>query len=154
MADSDIVIEGLKGIENILGLDLRAVALKAALPIAEEIRNEVSPYPAQPPPADPDRWYDRGYGPRWRRADGSVGGRKTSEQLGQRWTSKKTATGAVTANSASYSRWVHSAREQAAIHQATGWMTDEEAIDEVVQSGKAARIVLDLLRAEYARVGR
>jgi len=32
------------------------------------------------------RWYERGYGERWKRKDGSIGGRATSGQMGDRWT--------------------------------------------------------------------
>ena len=72
------------------------------------------------------RWYQRGYGPRWRRRDGSVGGKKTSERLGTRWSHKidrANLTGTIS-NNASYAEYVQGVR-QARFHRRRGWQTGD-----------------------------
>lgn len=84
------------------------------------------------------RWYQRGYGPRWRRKGGTIGGKKTSEALGRKWTqdSRNGGLAQVIGNNASYAPWVHAAEQvgskgpQAKFHEHNGWKTDEQVIDE------------------------
>ncbi|KPL80229.1 hypothetical protein [Herpetosiphon geysericola] len=104
------------------------------LGVTEAIRNEISPYPAQP--AKPvDHWYERGYGQRWKRKDGSIGGRKTSQTLGRRWMiASRGRMVMVLMNTSTYSPFVHRAEDQTAAHANTGWVTDTEAISRVVDS--------------------
>jgi hypothetical protein len=99
-----------------------------------EIKDGVAVYP---PATDANnsmarRWYERGYGPRWQRRDGSVGGRRTSERLGTRWTTKVTnggLTGEV-GNNASYARYVQDRVKQAWFHRRTGWVTAQDVLEE------------------------
>lgn len=139
----EVVVTGLEEVQKALGQDLRPAMRHAAMAIGEAIRGKVAVYPTKRPSTTPGRWYRRGYGPMWRRKDGSIKGRRTSEQLGQRWSVKQKGTGAVVGNAASYSGWVQSAESQAAVHRASGWMTDEKAVEEVGKSGDVERIVGD-----------
>jgi len=57
---------------------------------AHEVGDRAAAYPPEGPwnrPKDePGKtWYQRHFGPRWRRVDGSIGGRNTSEQMQKRW---------------------------------------------------------------------
>jgi len=115
----------------------------AALAVGEQIRGRIAVYPAQRAPTNPNHWYERGYGSKWRRKDGSVKGRATSEQLGQKWTVAARGDGAVVGNPASYAPFVQSEDEQAAAHAATGWVTDEQAVEAVMESGVVEQIVVD-----------
>ena len=126
-----------------LGRDLTAALKKASFAIGEQVRGKIAVYPPKRPPATRGRWYQRGYGPRWRRKDGSIGGRKTSEQLGQRWTTRQKGTGAVVGNAASYSPFVQNEEKQAAVHRAAGWMTDKKAVEAVQSSGVVERMCVD-----------
>lgn len=122
--------------------------------VAAEVQDKIAPYPAATAgnrPAGPrSRWYERGYGPRWMRVDGSIGGSKTSETLGRRWGFRQSGTtGTILGNIASYAGWVHSAKDQAEAHKRHGWMTDKKAIDQVVRSGVIDRMVNTIL----ARMG-
>jgi len=76
-------------------------------------------------------WYQRGYGPKWARKDGSVGGRKTSETLGRRWTIASEASGLrqVIGNNASYGIDVQG-EKQAHFHAARGWKTTEQVAEQ------------------------
>lgn len=112
----------------------------AYVAIGELVRGEVAPYPPALPPSEPS-WYERGYGGKYRRRDGRVTGRKTSEMLGRRWSVTARGRGAVVENSASYAPFVHSAERQNRILGARGWVTDRQAIDRVVRSGAWERMV-------------
>ena len=103
---------------------------------ALHVKGKISEYPpsttANSPGNPTGRWYERGWGPRWSRKDGSWGGRKTSETLSKRWTTAERNAGLtqIIGNNASYAPYVHDAEEQAKIHGARGWKTDEEVLRE------------------------
>ena len=70
------------------------------------------------------RWYQRGYGPKWRRKDGSVGGKRTSERLSTRWTHRLEIQRwqARVKNNASYAGPVQGSIKQQAKHmKKLGW---------------------------------
>jgi hypothetical protein len=151
MMAAGIEIKGLEEVVKRLGTDLRPALKKAALAIGEQVRGKIAVYPTQPAPVNPDRWYQRGYGSKWRRKDGSVRGRATSEQLGQRWATRAKGWGAVVGNPASYAPVVQSEEKQAAIHKRTGWVTDVQVAEEVAKSGAVERMVRDAVVAELTR---
>ena len=99
-------------------------------------------------PSNPSgRWYERGSGPKWRRKDGSIGSRKTSETLGRKWTTASRNGGLtqVIGNNVSYGPYVQSAENQAAFHEQRNWRTDEQAVEK--EGGK----VLDFVKSEIDR---
>lgn len=126
----DKLLRKLKSIEELRGARR---GLKAG---AVHIKGIISKYPpatiANSPGNPTRRWYERGYGPKWKRRDGSVGGRKTSETLGRKWTIGERAGGLqqVIGNNASYAIYVHSDADQARFHGRRGWKTDLEVIKE------------------------
>lgn len=85
------------------------------------------------------RWYERGWGSKYKRLDGVVTGKKTSKTLRTKWSTRSRNSGLlqVIGNNASYARFVHSAEEQAKFHGDRGWLTDEQVIksegDEVLK---------------------
>jgi len=102
----------------------------AAVGYLEAFRNELTPYPPASEANRPNargRWYERGYGPKWTRKDGSVGGRKTSQLLGRSWSVAPTGAGAHLWSRASYSAVVHrdpasgERPRQASFHGRRGW---------------------------------
>jgi hypothetical protein len=128
----------IEGIEPLLRKlksidDLKPVkaAIKAA---ALHIKGKIAVYPSSSiaNSETQGRWYERGYGPKWRRKDGSVGGRKTSETLGRRWTIqiKNSGLTAIVGNNTSYGPYVQSAEKQAKFHGLRDWKTDEQVLDE------------------------
>ena len=143
-----ITVTGLEEATRRLGKDLRPAIRRAALAIGEVVRGKIAVYPAQRSPTNPQRWYQRGYGSKWRRKDGSVGGRATSEQLGQRWTTQPKGDGAVVGTPVSYAPWVQKEDQQAAVHRSSGWVTDVEVAEDVVKSGQVERIVEDAVVGE------
>lgn len=113
-----------------LGTDLQKQVIQpAAYAWAAAVKKVMVVYPAatEANSSIMPRWYQRGYGPRWRRKDGSVGGRKTSQTMNRSWALEREPWGALAGNRATYSHWVHSSTQQARAHKAHGWKTDETA---------------------------
>lgn len=163
MPELTIDTTGIEDLQRRLKVDLSPFLALATRAIAEEVKTEIAPYPpatvANQKPGwfviggglRGNKWYERGFGTRWLRRDGSVGGKKTSQFLGRRWAIKKSGRwGAILGNTADYAKPVHSKEDQASYHGERGWVTDEKAIERVQRSGKAQRILEqmtnDLLR--------
>jgi hypothetical protein len=104
--------------------------LKAGAEHVEGTIKEYAPKSAANAPKAHGRWYERGWGSRYKRLDGAVTGRKTSETLKAQWSVKSRDSGLtqIVGNSASYNIYVHSAKEQAGIHKRRGWKTDEQVL--------------------------
>jgi len=107
-------------------------ALEASAEHIEGVVKEYAPDSEANMPAGPgSRWYQRGYGPRWMRKDGSWGGRKTSEVLRAQWSvrSKNRGLTWVIGNRVSYGKYVHG-DEQAWFHKQRGWKTIYDVVKE------------------------
>lgn len=139
MTSLSIEIPGLaeivKNIEDVSKLQYVNAAMLAG---AKHIQGKVNKYPKATTANNPDnptgRWYERTYGPRWKRKDGSIGGRKTSEDLHGQWTiSERAGMEIVVGNKVSYGIYVQDEDYQADFHKKRGWKTiqtvvkDEEA---------------------------
>ena len=135
-----VKIRGVAALARRLKGNLDETLKPAYVAIGELVRGEVAPDPPALPPRDPS-WYERGYGGRYRRRDGRVTGRRTSEMLGRRWSVTARGRGAVVENSASYAPFVHNAERQNRVLGTRGWVTDRQAIDRVVRSGAWERMV-------------
>jgi len=134
----ELEVEGLDEVLRILdrmasgkGLAPARAALDAG---AVHIKGAVATYPpatsANRPGGPGSRWYQRGYGPRWMRKSGGVGGRKTSQTLGRRWSIvKRGAWVRVIGNNVSYGPYVQDEDKQAGFHKARGWLTIQGAVE-------------------------
>ncbi len=138
MPPSALVLE-IRGIDE---LDRQLGKVEAALrlgPIlraaALSIKNEVARYPPSTLANSPlaRTWYERGFGPRWMRRDGSIGGSRTSETLGRRWTTRVSPREARVGNNASYAPFVQGRDQQAAFHARRGWKTLEDVGEKEAQ---------------------
>jgi hypothetical protein len=143
-------------LKRALGADMRKAVKRASLELGNELERTMSDYPPESEANKArgfgstfgiatrkaqNRWYQRGYGPRWARKDGSIGGRPTSEQLGQRWAVVSKRWGAIVGSPVAYSPVVQHHKEQAKFHKARGWVTDKMAVEKLVSSGKVDRAV-------------
>lgn len=129
-------IRGIDELERKLGLVEAALRLGPILrAAASSIKNEVARYPPSSIANSPTqrRWYERGFGPRWMRRDGSVGGSRTSETLARRWTTRVSANEARVGNNASYAPFVQGRDQQAAFHARRGWKTLEDVGEKEAQ---------------------
>jgi len=132
-----IQIEGIDAvIDKIDSLQRLEQAGQLMLAIGTHVKGKVDKYPASTEANSPreyttggrNTWYQRGYGPKWARKDGSVGGRKTSETLGRRWTVQMRDAGrsVVIGNNVSYGPYVQDEENQADFHKRNGWPTIQQ----------------------------
>ena len=135
-----IKIEGLEELHKRLNPTRFAEASKIAIgKAATEVVIAAKPYPTegpwnQPGPY-PKRWYQRMYGARWARKDGSVGGSQTSEKMQQKWVTQVVDSfTAIVRNLASYAPWVKG-KEQAGFHADHGWTKLQDDADGLVRDG-------------------
>ena len=158
MTQLSVKIQGVEKLHRALGSDLKKAMRTGTHFIGLEIKREVAEYPPQSEANIPrgfgtaysvktrkaaNSWYQRGYGPRWARRDGTVGGSRTSEMLNRSWRMRKaySGTGTLLGNKASYAPAVHHWKEQASFHRRRGWVTDRDAVDRVRKSGRMDRIM-------------
>ena len=145
------------GLKRALGADMRKVVRRAGYSIGTLIERELHKIP-EAPAYGGRQWYKRGFGPKWRsnpkrrwspgklKRDvvygGNWAGLKTSEGLSQRsFEVKKKGWGAIVGTGVTYSPLVQHYKEQTRTHKRTGWVTDKEAANRVVKSGRMDRIV-------------
>ena len=116
-------IRGLDKLEKKLGKLAAAKWKRAALKGAGmHIKRKVSPYPKYSPNKS-RLWYERRMGTKWRRKDGSIGVRKSSERLSSKRYVKQTPNVAIIGNPVTYAPYVHGderGREQARVHKKRG----------------------------------
>ncbi len=87
------------------------------------------------------RWYERGFGTKYRTSAGSVVGKKTSEDLKKHWYVKPDNASVTVGNKVKYAPWVHG-DEQAGFHGKRGWKklkeTAKDLSDEILKDIEAA----------------
>lgn len=134
-----IRIEGLdrvlKKIKTVEELKPVTDALQAG---AVHVKGKIAQYPPASEANDPSRqrWYERGYGPKWRTRDGSIAGKKTSETLGRKWTTASRNRGLtqIVGNNVSYGPFVQDKDRQAWFHRERGWKTTEQVAEEEAET--------------------
>lgn len=108
------------------------------------IHGPIRKYPAATEANSPSRrrWYQRGYGMKWRTEDGAVRGIRTSERLGPNWTMKVSiypngvpgfiegpVVEGVEGNKVSYVEVVQGEEDQASYHKRRGWPIIEDTVE-------------------------
>lgn len=146
----------IRGLQELAGkirnvAQLRGIR-RAVKTAAIHVKGKIAQYPpsseANTPGPYPKRWYERGYGPRWARKSGGIGGRRTSETLGRKWTISTRNSGltAIVGNNVSYGPFVQSRSRQTAFHARRGWQTVEDVAER--ESGLVERYI----RQEIERI--
>lgn len=139
-------VSGLRELVKKLSVDIQSNIQPALLAIAAALQNAVAPYPPAPTYTGRKRWYERGYGNRWRRKDGSVGGRKISQFLNRSWYSEPRGQAeVVVGNKATYAPWVHGSK-QTKVNEKYGWISVMSGRQRIVQDGTVSRIIDTALR--------
>ncbi len=151
-----IHIEGLDRVQKLLGTSFERPLDSACQGIALEVQGQIAPYPpateANSPSNPKGHWYERGFGPRWYRQDGSIAGRKTSQTLGRRWgVHRQGRLSWLVTNAATYAPYLHAQARQVKWAGARGWRTDLWACRQVIASGKAKRLIVQAIRRALAR---
>jgi len=129
-------IEGAEQLDNLFDAAQLAASIQRVLGrVGQHVKVKMAVYPPQgewkTPKQFPGRWYQRGFGPRWARKDGSIGGANTSENLQHQWKVQLAPRTVTIENEVSYAAYVQDADEQADFHKAHGWQTDQDVIDEL-----------------------
>jgi len=148
-----ITLKGLKQVQTMLGRNYKPAMRAATRAIAEQVKSEIAPYPPSTQANSPteDRWYERGYGPKWHTKSG-VHGTRSSQTLGRRWgVAGRGAIGAVLSNIATYAPFVHAAAKQARWMKKINWKTDEWAIRKVMGSGIVQKVMTQAIMRVFRR---
>ena len=156
MADVKLEVEGLDRVAAALTALANPEVYRAAMRvIGEQVRARIARYPG--PPKYPLRWASRkqafyvrwvlrkNLGPYVRRFD------PMSQNLGQSWTVAQEGARTVVGTRTTYAPYVQSATQQQPFHADTGWVTDEQAVREVKESGVVREILVDALKNALGR---
>ena len=153
-----VTVKGVERLTRALNGDMRRALRIISYPVAQRVKTVVAKYPKESEANRPGRrrWYERGFGPKWRSAPdkrwnpnrlkraviygGNWAGVRTSETLNRSWAVGRRGNGAFVGSRASYSPEVHHHADQADFHKRRGWVTDKEAVDRVVSRGEVDRI--------------
>ena len=117
--------------------------------VGETVREQIARYPG--PVHKPIIWAStkqrawyfanrRGMGPYVRQSD------SWSQRLGPSWATENRGLGAVVGTRVTYAPWVQSAEKQTKQMAATGWVTDEQAVERANVQGAAERALSDVLK--------
>ena len=129
MADFSVKVEGLDKVQRMLHrADAKAaliVGLEFGIKKLQQVAGKYPPTSSANVANDKGRWYERGWGTKYNRADGSVGGKLTSYPLKDGWHTKLFKGGHIRGevwNDAPYSAAVQgSKRLQNRVHAKRGW---------------------------------
>ena len=126
----DELLDKLTGLED--PKEIKAVIRAAGVDIKGKMAKYPKAGPWNQPGPYPAKWYERGYGPRFAKEGGGVGGKKTSENLGKKWTTKAVSRGygVIIGNNVSYGPDVQGHGTQKPYHKAHGWKTERDVVNE------------------------
>lgn len=133
---------------SLTGPGLAAVIQRSALQIGHELVNKLQRYPTRKGPVQWDSPKQRAWYHAMRKAKGlplkyTRRSDPMSQKVGQSWgVTKFGNTGAIAGNRATYSHFVQSAAHQTGMHEATGWPTDEQAVEELDRGNRIPKIVM------------
>lgn len=124
-----VSVTGAEELAKRLGASIDPGTKAASRQAAYELSSAFDTYPPQTIANDPaqPRWYERLWGSRWRRKDGSIGGRHTSERLYFKWKIEQVGNGARISNTASYAGWVQG-NKQTKVMKRIGWKTYKDVL--------------------------
>lgn len=100
------------------------------------------------------RWYQRGWGSKWMRRDGSIGGSMTSKNLKQQWTVEvRDKNTYVVGNNVSYGPYVmggeNDVHHQTEVMANIGWKTTDQIAEE--QSERVMKFIEAQVQKELAK---
>lgn len=147
-----IEVKGLDQLERKLSIPLSVVLGPAWLAIGHQLKSIIAVYPG--PVSYPIRWQSEkqrryffamrgGDLPYVRNSDAM------SERLGPSWAVEAQAFGVIVGTRASYAPYVQGEETQQGMHEATGWITDKEAAEQLVASNVIPRIIEAAIGAAY-----
>ena len=153
MANIVIDIDGIEGATRLLSRSFAPVMQTITLAVGELVRDEIATYPG--PVFRPIEWASekqrRFYFAMRRKENLGMEYDRLSDPMSQRlkesWTTDQLgAHDAVVTSRATYAYWVQSAEGQQPFHKNTGWITDEQAVLNVENSGDIDRTIGDVMQ--------
>ena len=106
-----------------------------ALKLLVEIYPAPGPWNREPGTRGDGRWYERGYGSRWRRANGTLGGANTSEQLNRSWMVKNDNDKSTSVyTGVSYAPYLFDPEKRVSWARGHGWLDINETAEEFDES--------------------
>lgn len=98
---------------------------------ADEIRDIAAAYPEEGIWNSPSqaRWYQRHFGARYRRRDGTIGGRNTSQRLQKSWVGEVSENSAGAYTGVTYAPFLMDAERRAFWAREHGWATTDEILE-------------------------
>lgn len=121
----------LNRLQNV-GAALRQPFIQTASDIQTYMK-EYPPLSAANVPRPGHTHYERGYGSKYTRVNGSWTGRKTSQMLNRSWSRRSTFTEhsakIIIGTRVTYARFVHDKLKQARFHKARKWRTVQDAVE-------------------------
>ena len=147
VSDFSIEIKGLAALTRKLGAQrVNDMIRKTTLGVAEVLKGHLAKYPG--PSHRPVVWSSRkqrawyfamrakqGLPLKYARNSDSM-----SQRLGPSWATKNQGQNAIIGTRVTYARWVQNEEEQQPMHRATGWITDQGAIEKAQQEGAAETV--------------
>lgn len=129
-------------LQSLKDLSFLRPVLKSNIAHVENVAETYPPETAANFPNDEGKWYERGYGNRWLRRGGGVGGSPTSEQLGDNWRSRvESNTRARTDNPTSYGPYVMGSKQAGPLAR-IGWKTTD-----TIAAEESKRVLADIKKA-------
>lgn len=125
----------------------RRILIRGVLEVADRMRAYPAAGPWNSPPGSrgDNRWYSRGFGPRWYNEDGSLGGENTSQRLQKSWQTEvseagKEFTGHVFTR-VTYAPRLHTPGRRAPWAASHGWQTTKQVADGYVERFKKVVLI-------------
>lgn len=151
-------IDGLERAVRGLSPQQAARAIRGIqLGAAEEVRNAIAVYPEKSPDY-PIRWASMRQ-KRWFWANVREGRIEIpyrrqyspgSQRLGPSWTVASEGSEVFVGTKVTYAPYVQDADHQQPFHADTGWRTDRQAVDIILQSGVISTVVQDVLNKAFS----
>lgn len=138
---------------RLLAVKLEGPIEAGAFGIAAAVQDVLAPYPRHTPRPQPfvSPRQRRGFFAKLRSGEIQVpyrrGSSPSSETLNRKWDIRRVQLGARLRNLARYSGLVHGRKRQTKYHARTGWVREDIAVQKVMQSGEAKRIMADAIGA-------
>ena len=164
MPDDGITMSGQDALDAFMrGLSpanfVKNVVVPASVKIGNQIQDRLEKSPG--PSNSPVKWASRKQ-QIWYHASRRAAGLPAkytrvsdpwSQKLEQSWVTIATDDGAITGNPADYAPLVQSEEQQSAQHEATGWVTDAQAVAQIEQTDVIGRIIGAEIAGWLAKLG-
>lgn len=156
MSQFEIEVKGLEELIAKLNGTAPKVIGGITMAVGQLVRDAIAKYPKRG--AGPVKWASAKQRTWYHAARGKAGlplqytrnSDPWSQRLGPSWAVERWGQmDAAVGTRVTYAKWVQSEEFQQPMHEATGWKTDKDAVEEVRRSGAIERIVSGVIKKEW-----